>query len=56
MLELQAALDAQNIAELRKQNKQLENALDVERRSGEKHAEALMRIARRVEGTACSRF
>jgi hypothetical protein len=46
MLELQADLDAQNIAQLREQNKELADALAAERACGEKHAEALMRIAR----------
>jgi hypothetical protein len=46
MFELQAGLDAQNIAQLQEQNTRLEGALDLERARGEKHAEALMRIAR----------
>jgi hypothetical protein len=40
-LSLQAGLDAQNIAQLREQNKQLEGALNAERAHGEKHADAL---------------
>jgi hypothetical protein len=45
-LELQADLDAQNIAQLREQNTALEDAFSAERARGEKHAEAFMRIAR----------
>jgi hypothetical protein len=45
-LELQADLDARNIAQLREQNKQLDDVLSSERARGEKHAEAFMRIAR----------
>jgi predicted DNA-binding WGR domain protein len=50
-LELQADLDAQNIAQLREQNKQLDDALNAERAHSEKHAEALMRIARTFDNT-----
>jgi hypothetical protein len=46
MLELQADLDARNIAQLREQNKQLDDVLSAERACGDKHAEAFMRIAR----------
>jgi hypothetical protein len=46
MLKLQVDLDAQNIAQLREQNKALEDALAAERALVEKHAEAFMRIAR----------
>jgi hypothetical protein len=45
-LQLQADLDAQNIVQLREQNTALEDALSMERARGEKHAEALMHIAR----------
>jgi hypothetical protein len=44
--QLRADLDARNIAQLRQQNKELEDALKTERGASEKHAEALMRIAR----------
>jgi hypothetical protein len=46
VLELQKDLDAQNIARLQEQNKELEDALAAERACGEKHAEALMGIQR----------
>jgi hypothetical protein len=45
-LELQTDLDAQNIAQLREQNKALEDALNAEQARGEKHAEALTGIQR----------
>jgi hypothetical protein len=46
VLELKADLDAQIIAQLRGQNKGLEDALNAERASSEMHAEALMGIQR----------
>jgi hypothetical protein len=46
MLELQTDLDAKNIAQLREQNKQLEDALKKEQERDERHADALMQIAR----------
>jgi hypothetical protein len=46
MLDLRATLDAQNIALLQKENKELEDALEAEQARAEKHADALMRIAR----------
>jgi hypothetical protein len=45
-LELQATLDAQHIAILQKANKELEDALKTEQARAEKHADALMHIAR----------
>jgi hypothetical protein len=50
-LELQATLDAQNITQLQERNKELEDALDSERAHGEKHADALMRIARTCDNS-----
>jgi hypothetical protein len=46
VLELRADLDARNIAQLREQNKELEDALKAERACSEKHAVALMGIQR----------
>jgi hypothetical protein len=46
VLDLQADLDAHNIAQLRERNKELADALAAERACGEKHTEALMGIQR----------
>jgi hypothetical protein len=50
MLELQTSFDAQNIALLQKENKELKDALKAEQERAEKHAEALTGIQRTCDG------
>jgi hypothetical protein len=46
VLEMQAALDAQNLAQLRERNNHLVDPSNMERARGEQHAEVLMHVVR----------